>query len=186
MRSPQKASELASFRMQWEQWTAVIEQLARRRRTRHRADDEAYRLLHRELVRTCRRLADDAAEAKRPFFDGLGELAKPWLTLDVLERTDCEILFDLLLRCRQVGDDLAGRKSSPAHWGWAGKAQLIAAVVPGLALVGWFAARSALRSPGWLKAGGEALSGAIGAPVAIAGAVGMLVAVYWVWHSGRS
>ncbi len=186
MQSPKGASELASLQTHWEQWTAIIERFARRRRTRHWVDAEAYAQLHREVLRACWALAGHAGEAKRAFFEGLADLAKPWLSPHVLERTDWEILIDLLVRCRQAADELTGRRSSAGSWRWAGRALLIAGVVLGLVLVGWLADRFGVEFPGWLRARGQASWVAIEVRyLAIASIIGIPLAIYWVWHSVR-
>jgi hypothetical protein len=97
----EEPSEDAELKSQWRAWTAVIELFALRR-TRRRVDPEDYEVLHNQLIRTCRSRAEASDELKRPLYESLETLAQPWLTLGSLVRLDREILFDLLIRCRQA------------------------------------------------------------------------------------
>jgi serine/threonine protein kinase len=97
----EEPSEDAELKSQWRAWTAVIELFALRR-TRRRVDPQDYELLHNQLIRACRSRAEASDEAKRPLYESLETLAQPWLTLGSLVRLDREILFDLLIRCRQA------------------------------------------------------------------------------------
>jgi serine/threonine protein kinase len=94
-------SEDAELKSQWRAWTAIVELFALRR-TRRRVDPNDYELLHNQLIRTCRSRAEASDATSRPLYESLETLARPWLTLGSLVRLDREILFDLLIRCRQA------------------------------------------------------------------------------------
>src|SRR4051812_23375629 len=98
----------AGLRPRWSRWTALLERYGRQRRAVTAADAREYRALHRELVAAC----VAAAAAGGPgceLYRRLEELARPWLSVRVLERTDDELLLDLLARCRQAEQQLGPR-----------------------------------------------------------------------------
>jgi hypothetical protein len=97
----EEQTEDDELKSQWRAWTAVVELFALRR-TRRRVDPGDYELLYNQLIRACRSRADASDEARRPLYESLENLARPWLTLGSLVRLDREILFDLLIRCRQA------------------------------------------------------------------------------------
>ena len=87
---------------------AVVERFALRRAHR-RVEPEDYKSLHRELIRVCRARVETSDEVKRPFYERLVDLAQPWLTSESLEHSDREILFDLLICCREADLELHGQ-----------------------------------------------------------------------------
>src|SRR4051794_8857333 len=139
-----KSDELRALQERWHRWTAIVELFARHRRARCRVDEHAYCTLHREVIEGCRALARTADEAKRAFYQDLEALAHPWLTLAVLARENREILFDLLIRCRQAERELCGRPKAPAARGWTVPALAAVAAAVGAVLWTWIADR------GWL------------------------------------
>jgi serine/threonine protein kinase len=88
-------------------WTAVVERLVLRRPNR-RVPDEDYKALHGELIRASRARAETSDEVKRSLYERVMNLAQPWLTSELLEHSDREILFDLLVRCREADLELQG------------------------------------------------------------------------------
>jgi hypothetical protein len=167
-----------------------VELVARRRGGRYRLDARAYDDLHKELIQTCRALQDTPDEAKRAFYDGLENLARPWLTVNALERSEQEILFDLLRRCRQADRELgAGRGRYVARlcavWGLALAAAGAAVVLAcGAANRGWF--------PSWqvTRAWGDDFWAAVkySSPlerVAVVGLLTVLIAVPLAWRVPR-
>ena len=101
---PDADSEL---RIYWRAWMAVVERFALRRNHR-RVEPEVYKSLHGGLIRACRSRVEVAEEVKRPFYEHLVDLVQPWLTLKLLEHSDREILFDLLICCREADLELHG------------------------------------------------------------------------------
>jgi hypothetical protein len=97
------------LRDDWSRWTAIVALFARRRPTRRRVDPRAYTTLHNELIAACRSLAEADAE-RRSYYTELEDMVRPWLNPRLFARTDCEILFTLLSRCRAVERDLTGRR----------------------------------------------------------------------------
>ena len=107
MKSLIDTPDLAALHRRWRLWTGMVELLARSRSPR-RVDPRDYETAHRELLQTCRALAETADETRRPFYRDLQELVRPWLTSLVLQQTDREILADLLDRCQQVSRQMGG------------------------------------------------------------------------------
>ena len=100
--------ETAVLKTRWRRWLKIVELFASERPARRRVDPEAYGMLQKELVTTCRSLAAAANEVDGAFYRYLEDLVQPWLSPLVLWRADREILCDLLVRCRQVERALAG------------------------------------------------------------------------------
>jgi hypothetical protein len=98
-----------ALRKCWRRWAHIVELFARRRPARKRVDPQAYVELHRELTHMCRVLAPSANEAEATLYRYLEGLVQPWLNLAVLDRAERDILFDLLIRCREVETQLGGR-----------------------------------------------------------------------------
>jgi hypothetical protein len=120
----------------WSRWTAIVELFARRRRSRRRLDPGAYTTLRNELIAACRSLAETERDGElRSYYTALEDTVRPWLSLRVLARTDREILFTLLSRCREVERELTGRRWKPEWPSTFAPAPMIAAgvVVLGLA-----------------------------------------------------
>ncbi len=90
-----------------------------------------YNMLHRELLTTCRSLADSAGEESRAYYEGLEELARPWLNPKTLAQADREILDGLLARCRSVEAELGGRSWFSAALGLTSRGLLPVAVLAG-------------------------------------------------------
>ena len=140
------AAEPATLQKSWRQWTAIVELFALRRSRRH-VDWQAYHDLHEELIEGCRARAAVADEAKRSFYRQMEDLVLPWLTPKALAQADREILFSLLLFCRQAEQELgrelpesqgpASRPSAPATWSWGLAAFLAVTVVSGLLWALW-------------------------------------------------
>ncbi len=96
----------------WSRWTAIVAIFARRRPARRRVDSRVYAALRHDLIAACRSLAE-ADEERRPYYTALEDTVRPWLSPRVLERTDREILFTLLLRCRELERELSGKRWRP-------------------------------------------------------------------------
>lgn len=90
-------------------WAEIVELFARRKPARNRVDPKAYVALHRELIQHCRAMAASANKVDVVFYRYLEDLAQPWLDPAVLDRADRDILFDLLIRCQHVEEQLGGR-----------------------------------------------------------------------------
>ena len=99
------ADEADTLLAAWRQWTAVVEVFALRRSRRH-VDWQDYNTLHRELIEACRGRAAVVEESKRGYYRYLEDLVIPWLTPKALAQADREILFSLLLCCRQAEQEI--------------------------------------------------------------------------------
>jgi serine/threonine protein kinase len=104
------AAEPTTLQKCWHQWTTIVELFALRRSRRH-VDWQAYNNMHKELIEACRARAAVVDEAKRAYYRHLEDLVLPWLTPKALAQADREILFSLLLCCRQAEQEL-GRQQS--------------------------------------------------------------------------
>jgi hypothetical protein len=105
----EQSPERQALGKRWSQWTEIVRLFARHRRARKHVDVRAYIELRRDLIERCQRLAVKANEVEAPFYRYLQDLARPWLDPGVLGRAEREILFDLLVRCQHVRDQLLGR-----------------------------------------------------------------------------
>src|SRR5262249_1592186 len=100
-----------------------------------------------------KRLADCNDAATREHGRSLEAVARPWMSAQVLERSDREILFDLSARCRKIDRELNGRRWTAVlgHWLRPVVTVLLVAVLIGLTISvlswaihpfnDWFAAR---------------------------------------------
>jgi serine/threonine protein kinase len=98
----------SELRACWRSWTAVVERFALRRRSDRPVKPEAYEKLYGELIRACHARVESCDEVQRPLYERLVTLARPCLTQNVLGHLDREVLFDLLIRCRQADLELQG------------------------------------------------------------------------------
>jgi hypothetical protein len=96
----------------WQRWTGLVAACAARRAVGG-VTAETYLKLHHEVVDACRAAAAAVEGADQEFYQELEGLVLPWVRLDVLARTDREILSHLLLRCREAQRRLKGRKERP-------------------------------------------------------------------------
>src|SRR5258708_28821547 len=80
-----KPAEPDALRQHWQEWTAIVEQFARRSHSRHRLEPQAYLALQQQLLELCRERAGTAPEKHRAHYQGLEDLVRPWLSLRVLE-----------------------------------------------------------------------------------------------------
>jgi hypothetical protein len=109
MRGQNPRAERDFLRDRWSRWTAIVALHARRRPGRRGVDPRAYATLRNDLIAACRSLAEADGE-RRSYYTALEDLVRPWIDLRVLARTDREILCTLLSRCREVEQDLGGRR----------------------------------------------------------------------------
>src|SRR6516162_2708861 len=91
----------AELKVLWGRWTEVIALYAFRRQHRPSLDPRAYATLRIQIIAACQSLAETDGQ-QGSYYAGLEEMVRPWLSLDVLGRTDNELLACLLTRCRQI------------------------------------------------------------------------------------
>jgi hypothetical protein len=118
MRRGEQSPDRKALQKCWGRWAKIVEVFARRRVSRKRVDPRAYAELHHELMRNCRALAASANDVDATFYRYLEQLVQPWLNLDVLARGERDILFDLLIRCRDVEAQIRGRPSIRSFLVW--------------------------------------------------------------------
>jgi hypothetical protein len=112
----------SELKVHWRAWTAVVERIVLRR-THRRIIPEAYEKLYGELIRACYARVESCDEVRRPLYERLLALARPCLTQDVLLQFDRQVLFDLLIRCRQADLELHGMPRAARNL----RAQIVAA-----------------------------------------------------------
>jgi serine/threonine protein kinase len=113
-RDPEEAVALAApapfdegkFRTAWRRWTGLIEYFARGKGPASAVNAEAFRAVHKELVQGCARLAEACEGERSEFFRGLEWLVGPWMTPDVLAKTEPDLLFDLFERCQRAAVEI--------------------------------------------------------------------------------
>lgn len=103
-------TEPSTLQRCWHQWTSIVELFALRRSRRH-VDWQAYNTMHKELIEACRARAAVVDETKRAYYRHLEDLVLPWLTPKALAQADREILFSLLLCCRQEEQEIRRQQS---------------------------------------------------------------------------
>src|SRR5579864_1528173 len=132
-----RSGDLAALRRRWRKWTAMVELFARRRRRRRRVSFADYCRVHGELIAACKSLAESSEPAQRAFYEELAALAEPWMTPNVLARAERDIMFDLLLRCREAEHKLGGRAWSSVAPDLPGRVVLPLAIAAALLAVSW-------------------------------------------------
>jgi len=98
----------------WRAWTRIIGRLARRAGSGLRLNSEEYETLHRALLALC-----DEHAATDESYRQLGEVVRPWVTLQVLQMTDRELLVGLYAQCWRIDRDLHGGhglRAERARW----------------------------------------------------------------------
>lgn len=137
----------------WRRWTRVVAACARRSWSPALGDEKSYADLYREVTDACGAAAASATGPDREFYEMLGGLVRPWMTLEALTRAERDILHDLLRHCQEAERRLSGRKDrtrlksalSAGSWAFAGA--LVLAAVLALALDWWwFAFAGRLRA----------------------------------------
>jgi hypothetical protein len=127
----------------WRRWTGVVAACARRTWSPGLGDARSYADLYQEVMGACREAAAAATGPEREFYEMLGGLVSPWMTLEALTRTERDILGDLLQRSREAERRLSGRrdwsrwKSRLSAGALAVAAALALAAVLALALDWW-------------------------------------------------
>jgi len=102
------------------QWLAVIKLFAHGKGARQRVSPRVYQELYDRLLTACRAQAGDAEADSWRYFWKLGELVRPWMTVEALAGANRDVLCDLLNRCQQVEQQLGGKRWRPSFKGWSG------------------------------------------------------------------
>lgn len=92
----------------WRAWTRIIGLSARRGRAGLRPNAEDYKALHHQLLAVCDEYAATDEEYRQ-----LGEIVRPWVTLQVLQLTDRELLVGLYAQCRRIDRSMHGGRGLP-------------------------------------------------------------------------
>ena len=97
-------------------WTGVVSSIYHRQ-GRGNWKESDYRRLHEGLLSACQRGESVPAE-RRVLFRRLHAILQPWVSLDSLERTEPELLSNLLAQGRQLERDLGVRRSLGRKGRW--------------------------------------------------------------------
>lgn len=175
----------------WRRWTVIIDHFARRSPARRRVDPGAYHLLHRELIAACRSLADSAGEESRGYYQGLEELARPWLNPRTLAHADSEILDGLLARCRAVEAELGGRPWFSAALGVNKRVLPAASALAGAIVLLWASGVDFVAALDFARGWSDALwitakRTSDGQRFAVGAALVLLASIYGVSRTARS
>jgi hypothetical protein len=120
----------------WRSWTSIVSLFARRKRGRRRVEHEAYVELHAALINCCHSLANMFDGEEKAYFQGLEQIARPWVDPQSFRAADREILDDLLKVCRKAERELG-------NWRWSlpnlplGRATVVAATLATLYVALW-------------------------------------------------
>jgi hypothetical protein len=99
----------AALRREWPRWTKVVAGYCRRGWRRRAMRPTAYAALYARVLAACAACAAAVPDGpQHDFYESLAELVRPWVSVEVLCRTDREILLHLLDRCRDADCRLRG------------------------------------------------------------------------------
>jgi hypothetical protein len=97
----------AAFLEHWRRWQEIVQAFAEGLGHDYRIRPREFQQLHQRLVEGCDARASTAEGGTREFFQRLAGLVKPWMSPEVLARTDREVLYSLLALCHEAGQHLA-------------------------------------------------------------------------------
>ncbi len=110
------ADGAAALRREWARWTKVIAGYCRCGWRRRAADPTAYAELHAKVLAACETAAAKVPEGpQHEFYRSLAEMVRPWVSPDVLARTDREMLAQLWQRCHEAECRLSGLRPRVRH-----------------------------------------------------------------------
>jgi hypothetical protein len=115
-------------RVYWEEWTALVESLARGKR-RPAVKEAVYQQLYRSLVARLRESAAEATPEERYVQRRMEEIVAPWLSLDTFAQTDAHVLQSLWTRCRELEERLVPWRQSLGVVRWIAIAFLVLVAV---------------------------------------------------------
>ncbi len=149
--SPAELAQVdAAVRRAWQQWTEVVEAITKGQDCT-RVREEAYQLLHGQLLALCGAQAKAADPARRVRFQRLEAIAEPWLTARALASADRGTLAGVLQRCRAAGDELGCSRGVRVPW----MGLTVLAVLAVVGFLGWQLYRfqhSAAPARSWFQA----------------------------------
>lgn len=102
----------------WREWARLVGQFAGRNGSAVQLTEAAYGALYARITALCDEQADASSEA-REFFRHLGEVVRPWVTLNAFRLADAELLSELHARATALDRDLHGGRAAPLELpGW--------------------------------------------------------------------
>lgn len=108
-RTAQDRAHLATLLQEWQK---VLQTIVARHKLRRRIRPERYTQLHQSIIEHCEQQLNcrEVPDSSRELHRRLLNLLTPWISLEVLDRTDSGILVDLIAKCRALEARLTGRK----------------------------------------------------------------------------
>ena len=91
----------------WRAWTQVVGQFAIRKRTSANLSAKDYEVLYREIVSQCETRAT-YEQSCGDFFRRLGDVVRPWVSLQAFRHADSEILTELYSQCLTIDRQMQG------------------------------------------------------------------------------
>lgn len=126
----EESKERRVLRRLLSRWRGVVELSARGLGD----DPQKYAALHRELLQSCRALADASGDEPKGLYEAVEKLVRPWLRREALIQSKQDILLEVLKRCRQAERDLGGPSwwEVGRHWLRTGTATLAGGTILGM------------------------------------------------------
>lgn len=104
----------------WDRWTAAVDASTGQKKPKWRVSPDKYRVLHRELLQSCRQAA--TTEQDNHIYARMENIVAPWVSLEAFTHTDRQVLRGLLDQCDEVSRTLGRRprrrrtKGHPLLW----------------------------------------------------------------------
>jgi hypothetical protein len=103
MPSSNEPPELRALRGTWKQWTVLVQKLScGSRGAVRRMDEQMYQNIHRSVLKACQRMIDCSTGPDRVQYEDCLGLAKPWLSPQVFQVAEHDLLADLRSRCETI------------------------------------------------------------------------------------
>jgi serine/threonine protein kinase len=135
--SPPPGFDPASFKTTlhdaWKAWSSLVTVLAAKQMTS--LNETQYRELHRALLAACRHGVATSEGPDKARYQRIESLVEPWLSLDVLSKTDAETLASLDRRCRPISAELGMRRETRSIMAAVAVAAFLFAIGLGLMLM---------------------------------------------------
>jgi hypothetical protein len=186
MKPPAATPELVAVAKMWRRWTAAIAHFAC---GKTKYDPMEYHVLHVELLAGLRAAGSTNDIIVRDNVHKLEALVRPWFTTRILEKTDPEILSDLLDKCRTLDRDLLGHHRRVT---WAALKPVLACLTGAgfvVAIVCIYTAWQPIN--GWLDDEWRAIQTSIWQTsaiqlISVAGLILIPITLLWINHTRRS
>jgi hypothetical protein len=103
MPSSLEPPELVELREIWKQWTLLVQKLSYGPRgAARRMDEQMYQRIHRSVLEACQSMINRSTGSDRVQYQECLGLAKPWLSPQVFQVAEHDLLVDLRSRCESI------------------------------------------------------------------------------------